>query len=256
MLVSMFVASLLATSGSVMANAERISPRSRGFSHRSCCSAVPNWASTSMFPVSGAAQLSAAGASRMQRPVISASGAYCRFVRPAPRSPGRKTFHRPRSRGSWRRSCSTGAVLHAHRSGSPDPFSAKTGSEGTMRSSMKESSAWRSPSVRASNPKSMSALLDGGQTSGDERDGGIADAGEAAADRLAPGVAVVDALEDDRELEVGEPEVEREVPQVTTARGGIPLAQLGGSDPARGARDVGDGDAVHDERERLVGLEQ
>ena len=41
---AMLVASLLATSGSVIANAERISPRSNGFSHRSCCSALPNWA--------------------------------------------------------------------------------------------------------------------------------------------------------------------------------------------------------------------
>ena len=37
-----------------------------------------------MFPVSGAAQLSAAGARCALRPLISASGAYCRLVSPAP----------------------------------------------------------------------------------------------------------------------------------------------------------------------------
>ena len=36
-----------------------------------------------MFPVSGAAQFSASGV-RPDRPVSSASGAYCRFVSPAP----------------------------------------------------------------------------------------------------------------------------------------------------------------------------
>ena len=73
----MFVASELATSGSVIANAERISPSSSGRSQRSFCSSVPNCVSTSMLPVSGAAQFTASGASRL-RPVISASGAYSR----------------------------------------------------------------------------------------------------------------------------------------------------------------------------------
>ncbi len=58
-----------------------------------------------MFPVSGAAQLSASGATCGLRPVISASGAYCRFVRPAPRSAsGRNRFHSPRRRASARSS--------------------------------------------------------------------------------------------------------------------------------------------------------
>ena len=39
--LSMLVASLEATSGSVMAKAERILPASRGLSHCSRCSAVP-----------------------------------------------------------------------------------------------------------------------------------------------------------------------------------------------------------------------
>ena len=71
-------------SGSVIENAERISPSSSGSSHRSFCSAVPNSDSSSMLPVSGAEQLSASGAIHGLRPVISASGAYCRFVSPAP----------------------------------------------------------------------------------------------------------------------------------------------------------------------------
>ena len=62
MRVAMLVASEEATSGSVMQNADRISPSSSGLSQRSCCSAVPNSASTSMLPVSGAAQFSASGA--------------------------------------------------------------------------------------------------------------------------------------------------------------------------------------------------
>ena len=65
-----------------------------------------------MLPVSGAAQLSAAGAIDGLRPVISASGAYWRLVRPAPCSPGRNRFHSPASR-AW--ACSraiTGGIAH------------------------------------------------------------------------------------------------------------------------------------------------
>ncbi|HEY4450028.1 MAG TPA: hypothetical protein VGN13_00355 [Solirubrobacteraceae bacterium] len=70
----MFVASELATSGSVIANDERISPSSSGVSQRSFCSGVANWCRTSMLPVSGAEQLQASEAIR-ERPRISASGA-------------------------------------------------------------------------------------------------------------------------------------------------------------------------------------
>src|SRR4029453_10410543 len=50
-----------------------------------------------MLPVSGAEQLNASGAIG-ERPMISQSGAYSRFVSPAPRSlSGRKRFQRPRS---------------------------------------------------------------------------------------------------------------------------------------------------------------
>ncbi len=65
----------LATAGSVMAKQLLISPSSNGTSQRSCCSGVPNIASTSMLPVSGAEQLVASGASSIDRPMISASGA-------------------------------------------------------------------------------------------------------------------------------------------------------------------------------------
>src|SRR5665647_3895066 len=91
---------------------------------------VPNIASTSMFPVSGAEQFSAAGARWALRPVISASGAYCRFVSPAPCSPGRKRFHRPRARASALSSWSTGALVQAHGSSRAAIYSAKTGSAG------------------------------------------------------------------------------------------------------------------------------
>ena len=105
----MFVASLEATSGSVIPKHERISPSSSGCSQRSCCSGVPNCASTSMFPVSGAAQLIASGAISMLRPVISASGAYSRFVSPGPcASSGRKRFHRPSARAPVFSSSTTG----------------------------------------------------------------------------------------------------------------------------------------------------
>lgn len=113
MRVSMFVASEEATSGSVIANADRISPASNGSSHCFFCSSVPNWASTSMFPVSGAAQFSAVGANCGERPRISAIGAYCRLVSPAPYSAsGRKRFHSPCLRASAFRSSTTCGVSH------------------------------------------------------------------------------------------------------------------------------------------------
>ncbi len=113
MRVVMLVASEDATSGSVIANAERISPASSGSSHCFFCRSSPNWVSTSMFPVSGAAQFVAVGASCGERPVISASGAYWRLVRPAPYSAsGRKRFHRPCLRASAFSSSTTAGVSH------------------------------------------------------------------------------------------------------------------------------------------------
>src|SRR3954464_15023428 len=55
MLSSMLVASLDATSGSVIRKAERILPCSRGSSHCFFCASLPYLANTSMLPVSGAA---------------------------------------------------------------------------------------------------------------------------------------------------------------------------------------------------------
>ena len=90
----MLRASELATAGSVIANAERIRHSSSGRSHWSCCSGVPYIARISMFPVSGAEQLSASGP-MIDRPASSISGAYSRLVRPAPQEPWvMKRFHR------------------------------------------------------------------------------------------------------------------------------------------------------------------
>ena len=108
MRVAMFVASDDATSGSVIEKAERILPSSSGSSQRRCCSSVPNSDSSSMLPVSGAEQLIASGAIHGLRPVISASGAYCRLLRPAPCVPGRNRFHSPRDLASACSSRSTG----------------------------------------------------------------------------------------------------------------------------------------------------
>jgi hypothetical protein len=60
-------------SGSVIANADRISPSSSGASHRSRCSGVPNRCRISMLPVSGAAQLIASGAITGDQPDTSAT---------------------------------------------------------------------------------------------------------------------------------------------------------------------------------------
>ena len=129
---SMFVASELATPGSVMQNADLIRPSSSGASQRSCCSRVPNIASTSMFPVSGAAQFIAWGASTGLRPLSSASGAYWRLVSPAPCSPGRKRFHSPRLRASALSWSTTGGVSQrvAGSASSSRDCSARTGSAG------------------------------------------------------------------------------------------------------------------------------
>jgi hypothetical protein len=71
----MFVASEDATSGSVIANADRISPESNGSSHCCFCSGVANRCSVSMLPVSGAWQLMASGAITGDHPEISATAA-------------------------------------------------------------------------------------------------------------------------------------------------------------------------------------
>ncbi len=109
MRVWMLVASEEATSGSVMANAERIWPSSSGSSHCDFCSAVPNMWSTSMLPVSGAAVLVASGASAPDQPMISARWAYSTLFRPL--TSGRNRFHSPRSRASALSSSTTGGSV-------------------------------------------------------------------------------------------------------------------------------------------------
>ena len=117
MLDSIFVASLDATAGSVMPKQERISPKMfaqyrslyfnivrspsrRGVSHWACCSGVPYFIKTSMFPVSGGEQLKGSEP-RSERPISSAIKAYSRFVRPFPHfisgsvSNGTYRFQRP-----------------------------------------------------------------------------------------------------------------------------------------------------------------
>ena len=63
-----------------------------------------------MLPVSGAEQLNTSGAIG-ERPMISQSGAYSRFVSPAPYSlSGRNRFQRPRSRARRLSSSMTGGT--------------------------------------------------------------------------------------------------------------------------------------------------
>jgi hypothetical protein len=80
--VWMLRASEDATSGSVIAKPDRISPSSSGFSHRCFCSSVPNNMSVSMLPVSGAPTFIASGAMVGDQPVISATEAYSRLDSP------------------------------------------------------------------------------------------------------------------------------------------------------------------------------
>mmetsp|Transcript_65828 Transcript_65828/g.152959 ORF Transcript_65828/g.152959 Transcript_65828/m.152959 type:complete len:211 (+) Transcript_65828:704-1336(+) len=97
MRVQMFVASLEATPGSVMAYAERISPLSSGSSHCFFCSGEPNFSRTSMLPVSGAEQFMAKLA-RPYMPRISAMGEYSRTDSLA--TSGKKRFMIPRDLAS------------------------------------------------------------------------------------------------------------------------------------------------------------
>ena len=120
------MASEEATLGSVMAKAERILPSSSGWSHSFFCSGEPYRSIVSMFPVSGAEQLNASGAIG-ERPMISQSGAYSRFVKPAPRSlSGRKRFQSPRSRAFALSSSMMGGICQRVRPWSS--CSLKTGS--------------------------------------------------------------------------------------------------------------------------------
>jgi len=98
-LVEMLVASLEATPGSVMANAERISPLSSGSSHCFFCCSLPNFSMTSMLPVSGAEQFMARLAAPFI-PRISAMGEYSSTE--SLETSGRKRFMMPRDFASAR----------------------------------------------------------------------------------------------------------------------------------------------------------
>ncbi len=81
-----------------------------------------------MLPVSGAEQLNTSGAMG-ERPITSHSGAYSRFVSPAPRPlSGRKRFQRPRSRALAFSSSMIGGTCQ--RVGWPASWSAKVRSCG------------------------------------------------------------------------------------------------------------------------------
>jgi hypothetical protein len=112
----MLVASLEATSGSVMQNTERISPASSGASHCICCASLPYFHSTSMLPLSGALQLNTSGAMKLC-PVASATGAYSSVLRPAPSSgSGRNRFHKPSARALALSSSISGGICQARQS--------------------------------------------------------------------------------------------------------------------------------------------
>ena len=93
--VPMTVGSAPARNGSVSAKALEISPRRLGQSHRSFCASVAPWASSSMFPLSGACTPKIV-IDIMQRPMISDISASFSWPKPGPPSFGsRKAPHRP-----------------------------------------------------------------------------------------------------------------------------------------------------------------
>src|SRR5690606_40264780 len=102
-----------ATSGSVIAKHERISPLSNGISHSFFCCSEPYLTNTSIFPVSGALQLNTSGAIS-ERPIISHKGAYSKLVSPAPYSlSGKNRFQSPCSFAfSFNSSIMGGTALH------------------------------------------------------------------------------------------------------------------------------------------------
>ena len=93
----MFVASLLATHGSVIVKQDRISPSSSGARNSSCCSGVPNVARISMLPVSGAEQFVGLGRTAGSCPSARTAARTRRSTaRARSASSGRNRFHRPR----------------------------------------------------------------------------------------------------------------------------------------------------------------
>ena len=114
MVSCILVASDDATCGSVIAYVERISPASSGRSHWSCWAALPNLASTSMLPRSGAEQLKTSNDHGI-RPMTSANGANSRLVNPglhSPYSAGKNQFQIPASFAFTLSSSITGGCFH------------------------------------------------------------------------------------------------------------------------------------------------
>ena len=138
MVACMLVASLEATSGSVMQNAERISPASSGVSHCSFWASLPYFQMTSILPVSGALQLNTSGAIS-DCPVSSASGAYSALL--SPLSSGRKRFQRPSARAFSFSASMRGSNCQVFQSG-PASWAAwrSSASKGKMCASM---NCWR-----------------------------------------------------------------------------------------------------------------
>ncbi len=137
-------------------------------------------------------------------------------------------------RASVRSSSRTGAVDQANGSSIASSCSAKTGSEGSIRVAMKSSSCSRSSSVLASWAKSKALpLLDGVETGGDDEVEPLADPVEPLTDGLALEEPVVDPLEDDGELEVGQRQVEPHVAGLAAGRLGVraPAAGRGRGSP-------------------------
>ena len=162
----MLVASLLATSGSVIANADRMLPSSSGSSQAFFCSSVPSRCSSSMLPVSGAWQLIASGPRSLLQPESSAIGAYSSWV--SPDSEGRNRFHRPRSRASRLRSSMTGGTA-CPSAPAACRCSWYVASDGSTRSRMNATIASRSSvawaegaGIAGSAGASVTALLDVG----------------------------------------------------------------------------------------------
>ncbi len=145
--VPITVGSAPAKNGSVRAKALEISPRMLGHNQRSFCSSVAPWASSSMFPLSGAWTPKIV-IDTMQRPMISDISASLSCPKPGPPSFGsRKAPHRPRSftcACRWR-------LTASHSSGGS---SSRIGSSGTISRSMNSrihtSSASNSASVSKS----------------------------------------------------------------------------------------------------------
>ena len=230
MRVAMLVASEEATSGSVIANAERISARSNGSSHSPSAASLPNWSSTSMLPVSGAAQFRAAGASWIAAPGDLGERRVLEVGQPRAGRPGQERVPQPALAG-LRAERLRGRVprLQAHGSSSSAISRANTASAGCT---------WVVHEVEQLLPQLLGARVPAEVHQSrlpvrpavaiePVRDQGLhhrrRSASKPVADGLAVHVPVVDALEDHRELEAGQRLVEAEVTEVAAGARRIPL---------------------------------